>query len=63
MQILRTCKATGVLKRTGQKNEYEKREEEKGKKEENSARDLPRPQGILDYTDTVLAVGERRHRG
>jgi hypothetical protein len=47
----------------GQNNEYEKREEEKGKKEENSAGDLPRPQGILDYTDTVLAVGERRHRG
>lgn len=62
MQILSTCKGTGVLNER-EKNEYQKREEEKDKEEENSARDLPRPQGVLDHTDTVLAVGERRHRG
>ena len=30
--------------------------------EENSARDLPRPETVLDDTGAVLAMGEGRHR-
>ena len=41
----------------------EKREKEENKEEENGAGDLPRSQGILDYAETILAVGQRRHSG
>jgi hypothetical protein len=41
-------------------NHYFEQEEETQK--ENSARDLPRSEAVLDDADSVLAVGERRRR-
>ncbi len=38
------------------------REQEEETQKENGARDLPRPETVLDHTDAVLAVGERRCR-
>ena len=38
------------------KHSYEQEEETQ---KENGARDLPRPEAVLDDTDAVLAVGER----
>ena len=35
-------------------------EQKEKTKEEDGARDLSRPETILDYADAVLAVGERR---
>ena len=38
-------------------DQYEQEEETQ---KEDGARDLPRPETVLDYADAVLAVGERR---
>ena len=48
-----------LRKGRGVSNEH-KQEEETQK--EDGARDLPRPETVLDDTDAVLAVGEGRHR-
>ena len=42
--------------------EHKQREQEEETQEEDGARDLPGPEAVLDHTDTVLAVGERRRR-
>lgn len=39
-----------------------KEREAESEGEEDSARHLPRPQTLLDHTETVLAVDEGRHR-
>src|SRR5436309_3301834 len=46
-----------------QRNEDGTKESEAKKEEEDGARRVPRPERVLDHTDSILAVGQRRRGG